>query len=68
MAAVAKAYGLDTERVLHGMSYANLILYASVLPRYDDVKGPSGAEKRRGNGKMNFGRFMQAMKQLKYEQ
>jgi len=35
---MAKGYTLTFDYVLYKMSYANLILYSSVLPGYDDDK------------------------------
>lgn len=38
MAGVAKNYSLTFDYVLYKMSYANMILYSSVIPSYDDLK------------------------------
>ena len=35
---MAKGYTLTPDYVLYEMSYANTILYSSVLPSYDDQK------------------------------
>jgi pyruvoyl-dependent arginine decarboxylase (PvlArgDC) len=35
VAGFAKAYNLTFDYVLYKISYANLIMYSSVLPRYD---------------------------------
>ena len=35
---MAKGYTLNFDYVLYKMSYANTIMYSSVLPSYDDVK------------------------------
>lgn len=50
MAGVAKNYSLTPDYVLYEMSYANMILYSSVIPSYEDLKNskttkPDGAPK-----------------------
>ena len=37
VASVAKSYNLTPDYVLYEMSFANVSLYSSVLPSYDDV-------------------------------
>ena len=41
IAGIAKGYTLTFDYVLHEMSYANTILYSSVLPSYNDTKEPA---------------------------
>jgi len=36
VAGIAKSYNLTPDYVLHEMSYANIALYSSVLPSFDD--------------------------------
>lgn len=38
IAGMAKAYNLPFDYVLHKMSYANMVLYSSVLPSYSTEK------------------------------
>ena len=42
MAGISKSYNLTPDYVLHEMSYANISLYSSVLPSYDDETGDKG--------------------------
>lgn len=44
---MAKAYRLPFDYVLHGMSYANLILYGAVLPSPGAGKDKKGRAGRR---------------------
>jgi len=37
-----KAYNLPIDYVLHEMSYANMIMYGSVLPSYNSKKTDDG--------------------------
>jgi hypothetical protein len=41
VAGMVKAYNLPIDYVLYEMSYANVIMYGSVLPSYDGKKGES---------------------------
>jgi hypothetical protein len=63
VAGVAKNYSLTPDYVLHEMSYANMILYSSVIPSYDDLKksrdkkqedGPKYDERLDANNPKNF--------------
>jgi hypothetical protein len=43
IAGTVKAYNLPIDYVLYGMSYANVIMYSSVLPSYSGKKDKSKA-------------------------
>ncbi len=65
-----KAYpNFTVDYILYELSYANLILYSSVLPRYDDLDtgGKSSSSQKHPKGKAGFGQFLQSMKQLQHE-
>ena len=42
VASLAKSYNLPFDYILHRMSYANLVMYSSVLPHYGDSKKGNG--------------------------
>lgn len=42
---MVKSYGFSINYVLHGMSYANMIMYFSVLPTYSNLKSEEKGEK-----------------------
>lgn len=53
-----------TDYVLYEESYANLVMYASAMPRYDDIKKTT-QEAPKDTGKMNFSQFLDAMAAIK---
>lgn len=39
-----KAFGFSREEALHGVSYANIVLFSATLPSYEAPRGEGGEE------------------------